>query len=205
MAPTVERPDTGSLERELHELEQDEAQLKDRTSNIERLNVLSFLIALLAFGVAMVAIVFALSNNDNGTTDNMMGSSSTGSAMSGAGMMGSRNGANAAPAGVHTVNVQLGEMWVRPQYSSVEAGKVTFAARNVGKVEHELMIERAPIAMDAPGKPNEEAAQGMIEDMEPGQSGQMTLKLKPGSYVLFCNVPGHFAAGQHVRFTMTSG
>src|SRR5262245_28499928 len=103
MAPTAERPDTGSLERELHELEKDEAQLRERTSGIERLNVLSFLIALLAFGVAIVAVVLALSNDDNTATDNIMGSSSNPSAMSGAGMMGSRSGATAAPAGVHTV------------------------------------------------------------------------------------------------------
>jgi uncharacterized cupredoxin-like copper-binding protein len=106
-------------------------------------------------------------------------------------------------AGVHTVGVKLGEMWVRPQYTSVQAGKVTFVAQSVGKLEHELMVERAPIAMDGPGRPTEEAAQGMIEDMEPGEGGQMTLKLKPGSYVLFCNVTGNYAAGPHVRFTVT--
>jgi uncharacterized cupredoxin-like copper-binding protein len=58
--------------------------------------------------------------------------------------------------------------------------------------------------MDGPGRPNEAAAQGMIEDMEPGASGRMTVKLTPGTYILFCNVPGHYAAGQHIRFTVTS-
>ncbi len=28
-------------------------------------------------------------------------------------------------------------------------------------------------------------------------------KLKPGNYVLFCNVSGHYAAGQHIPFTVT--
>ena len=32
------------------------------------------------------------------------------------------------------------------------------------------MIERMPLKMDRPGRPNEEAAQGMIEDMEPGKA-----------------------------------
>jgi uncharacterized cupredoxin-like copper-binding protein len=120
--------------------------------------------------------------------------------------MGSGNAAGAAtpaPAGVHTVQVKLREMWVRPQYTSVQAGKVTFVARNTGQVKHELMIERAPLKMDGPGRPNEEAAQGMIEDMDPGRSGRMTLNLTPGDYVLFCNVPGHYAAGQHISFTVT--
>ena len=111
---------------------------------------------------------------------------------------------NAAPAGVHRIDVKLGEMWVRPQYSSVSAGKITFVAHNTGQVEHELMVERSPLKMDAPGQPTEEAAQGMIEDMGPGESGKMTVKLGPGSYVLFCNVTGHYAAGQHTPFTVTA-
>jgi uncharacterized cupredoxin-like copper-binding protein len=32
----------------------------------------------------------------------------------------------------------------------------------------------------------------------------MTLKLTPGNYMLFCNVSGHYAAGQHIRFSVTS-
>jgi uncharacterized cupredoxin-like copper-binding protein len=101
------------------------------------------------------------------------------------------------------VTAQLGDYWVRPDVSSVPAGKVTFTAKNVGKVPHELMIERMPIKMDAPGQPNEEAAQGMIDDMGPGESGHMTLNLKPGTYELFCNAPGHYAMGQHTMFKVT--
>jgi uncharacterized cupredoxin-like copper-binding protein len=124
--------------------------------------------------------------------------------MNGGTMMGSTAVGNAAPASVRTIDVKLGEMWVKPNYTSVKAGRVTFAATNTGQLEHELMIERMPLKMDAPGRPNEEAAQGMIEDMEPGESGRMTLKLTPGQYVLFCNVAGHYAAGQHIRFNVTS-
>jgi uncharacterized cupredoxin-like copper-binding protein len=199
--PKTPMPDP--LERELHELEHEEERLEERTSSVERLNILTLLLALIALGASMAAIALAVSNDDNGSTGPLMGSGSNSSAMSGGAMMGSASGGQPAPAGVHTVRVKLGEMWVRPQYTSVQAGKVTFVAQNVGKVEHELMVERAPIAMDGPGRPTEEAAQGMIEDMEPGEGGQMTLKLKPGGYVLFCNVPGHYAAGQHVRFTVT--
>ena len=32
----------------------------------------------------------------------------------------------------------------------------------------------------------------------------LTLNLKPGKYQLFCNVPGHYAAGQHIPFTVTA-
>jgi uncharacterized cupredoxin-like copper-binding protein len=196
-------PAADALERELHELEHEEQRLEERTSSVEALNILTLLLALVALGAAIVAIVIAVSNDGNGSTGPMMSSSSNRSAMPGGAMMGSASRGQAAPGGVHTVRVKLGEMWVRPQYTSVQAGKVTFVARNTGQVEHELMVERAPIAMDGPGRPTEDAAQGMIEDMEPGEGGQMTVKLEPGSYVLFCNVTGHYAAGQHVRFTVT--
>ncbi len=72
------------------------------------------------------------------------------------------------------------------------------------RAPHELMIERAPIKLESPGKPDEMAAQGMIQDMKTGQTGQMTVQLKPGNYVLFCNVSGHYAAGQHIPFTVTA-
>jgi uncharacterized cupredoxin-like copper-binding protein len=31
----------------------------------------------------------------------------------------------------------------------------------------------------------------------------MTVNLKPGMYELFCNVPGHYAMGQHTMFKVT--
>ena len=74
---------------------------------------------------------------------------------------------------------------------------------NSGRLIHELMVERAPIKTDGPGRPNEDASIGMIEDMKPGTSGRMTLQLKPGTYELFCNVTEHYAAGQHTTFTVT--
>lgn len=205
--------ETKSLEDELHELVEQENALEGRANSLALTNVLGFLFAFLAFAVSIIAILVALSNNNdnNGMGQRNMGSSSSvgspsssGSAMSGGGMMGSKTAvAKAAPAGTHTVLVKLGEMWVRPQYTSIKAGKTTFVASNTGQVTHELMIERMPIKMDGPGRPNEDAAQGMIDDMKPGASGKMTLNLKPGTYVLFCNVPGHYAAGQHIRFTVT--
>jgi uncharacterized cupredoxin-like copper-binding protein len=199
---------TEHLEDEVHELERTEVELTRRTDSLELTNVLAFLFAFLALAGSVVAIIIAASNgngNGNGNGGNMMGSvnNSTRSGMPGGGMMGTQAAGTAAPAGAHTVPVTLGEMWVRPRYTSVEAGKVTFVAHNTGQVTHELMVERMPLKMDGPGRPNEEAAQGMIEDMEPGASGKMTLKLTPGNYALFCNVTGHYAAGQHIGFTVT--
>ena len=36
---------------------------------------------------------------------------------------------------------------------------------------------------------------GETEEMEPNAEKTITLDLKPGAYLLICNVPGHYAAG----------
>lgn len=44
---------------------------------------------------------------------------------------------------------------------------------------------------------------GEVSELEPGKSGSLTLNLDPGAYLLYCNVPGHYAAGMWVEFTVT--
>jgi len=200
MSTTIETPpEARSLEDELHELQSDEKRFETRLQKSQ------MAVAIAAFGaliLAVAAIAIALANKSNNTTVMMRGTAPAarhGGGMPGGGMMGQGRGAATS----RTINVQLGEMYARPNASSITAGKVTFVARNDGKLVHELMVERMPMRMDGPGRPNEKAALGMIQDMQPGASGKMTLNLKPGTYQLFCNVPGHYAAGQHAVFTVT--
>ena len=117
-----------------------------------------------------------------------------------------RDTAARAPArtGPRRVRVELGEMYVRPSVRSIGAGKVTFVVRNVGKLEHELIVSRIPVVMEAPGMPDHHAGLGMTDHMGPGGKGKLTLRMKPGTYELFCNVPGHYAAGQRLRFKVRS-
>jgi uncharacterized cupredoxin-like copper-binding protein len=220
MSATVDHetePATAELADELHELESQEAALEQRTRSLEFSGPLAMIFALFALALAAGAFVVALSKDNNNGGATMMnrvangGGSDTGQP---AGMMGSsgmmmgfgghgRFTQSQMSAAAHgRVYVQLGDYWAAPTVSSVKAGKVTFVAKNVGQVPHELMVERMPIKMDAPNEPNEDAAQGMIPDMDAGKSGRMTMNLKPGQYVLFCNVTGHYAAGQHILFTV---
>ncbi len=87
---------------------------------------------------------------------------------------------------------------------SVNAGKVTFEANNDSKdVVHEMVV--APLASpdailpfnEGEGKVDEDAAGhiGEVAELEPGQSGALTVNLKPGTYILYCNIPGHYMAG----------
>ena len=44
---------------------------------------------------------------------------------------------------------------------------------------------------------------GETEEMQPGASKTLTLDLKPGTYLLICNVAGHYAAGMWTVLTVT--
>jgi uncharacterized cupredoxin-like copper-binding protein len=208
MAPTLDKPpEAPSLEEELHQLEEDENKLESRASTLELNTILIALLGGFALIFSIAALAVALirtgGNNNGVSAPAAAAPAATGSTGMGSGMMGGANQTAPVVGGAHVITAQLGEMFVRPSVTSVPAGKVTFQAKNIGKVTHELMVERMPMKFDSPGHPTESAAQGMIEDMDPGRAGKMTLTLKPGKYMLFCNVPGHYAAGQHTVLTVT--
>ena len=101
-------------------------------------------------------------------------------------------------------NMKMAIMGIDVDQASVPAGKVTFNVANVSKeTVHEMLV--SPIAgpdvtlpfIANENRVNEEAwgDLGEVSELDPGKAGSLTLDLKPGLYVLFCNVPGHFTAG----------
>ena len=202
------------LADELHQLEAQEAVLERRTHSLELSGPLTLVLSVAALALSIAAFVVALSNDSSGKSGSVMpaaaartgmmsGGASQGM-MSGSDARGRFSAATIAQAARGKVYVQLGDYWVAPSVASVRAGKVSFYATNVGKVPHELMVERMPIKFDSPMHPTEDAALGMVEDMDTGETGRMTVDLSPGRYMLFCNVTGHYAAGQHTVVRVTA-
>lgn len=87
---------------------------------------------------------------------------------------------------------------------SVPAGKVTFAVTNTAKeIQHEMLV--SPIKdentvlpyIENENRVDEEASGdlGEVSELDPGKSGALTLDLKPGLYILYCNIPGHYTWG----------
>jgi Uncharacterized copper-binding protein len=110
---------------------------------------------------------------------------------------------------VHAVTINMSEFFFKPNDVTVPAGKVAITAPNIGKVEHELVllktdVDPAKLKTEHDLEVNEEAysGPGEIPDVEPGQTGRTTLTLKPGTYVMICNVPGHYKAGMYGRLTV---
>jgi len=88
----------------------------------------------------------------------------------------------AAPpaAGEQALKIALSEFKFDPNTAEVQAGRVKFELTNVGAVEHNFVIT--------------ETGQ-RIEAIPPGQTGELSVGLKPGTYHIECDVPGHKEAG----------
>jgi len=91
-----------------------------------------------------------------------------------------------------------------------KAGNVTFQVKNSSKeTVHEMVVIPSPADGKVPysdkdSKFDEDAAGhlGEVSELEPGKSGSVTLDLKPGKYILSCNVATHYANGMWAVFTV---
>jgi hypothetical protein len=113
----------------------------------------------------------------------------------------------AQAAGTGKVNAIVSEYIVRPKPKTVAPGKVQFVVKNVGGETHEFVVVRgsdpAALPTDADGAVDETqipAADmiGEVEDIASQKTGKTSLKLKAGTYIVFCNIVVEDAAGGKV-------
>lgn len=89
-------------------------------------------------------------------------------------------GLGAAP----PVRLAAKEFQFTPKDLAAYAGGVTFVVQNQGAIEHNLVVA-AP----------EGNAVAQIAIIEPGETTVLQASLPPGTYTLYCNLPGHKDAG----------
>ena len=118
------------------------------------------------------------------------------------------------PAVPEGVAVTVDQWSVVSSTSTYAAGPVTFTATNGGTIDHELVVLRTKTAAaDIPvasfegeqGRINEDTAGtnvGETGDLISGSTKTFSVDLKPGHYVLFCNLPGHYESGMHIDVTV---
>jgi uncharacterized cupredoxin-like copper-binding protein len=95
--------------------------------------------------------------------------------------------------------------------TSVPAGEVTFKVVKTSRdIVHEMIVAPAepprPLPFDkAALAVREETAThlGEVSELDPGATGSLQLTLKPGSYILYCNVPGHYMLGMWTEISVT--
>lgn len=105
-----------------------------------------------------------------------------------------------------TVNVAMKEWGLSPKPTSAKAGKITFVVKNTGFLKHEFLVLKTNTkANKLPQKGTTAVVSGLIGKIAQYKGGltkTLSLTLKPGHYILLCNVPAHYKAGQHVDFTV---
>jgi uncharacterized cupredoxin-like copper-binding protein len=107
-----------------------------------------------------------------------------------------------------TVSATEQEFKLSPKPTKVKTGKVTFTVRNIGHLAHEFIVLKTNIAANKLPKKGQRAVEvgrvGRIPgEIKAGQTKTLTLNLKPGKYVLLCNLPAHYASGQYAAFTVS--
>jgi uncharacterized cupredoxin-like copper-binding protein len=154
--------------------------------------------AVLAFAIALatlLAVAFKLQAHPTVHTTIIRGASAA---------TPPKSAAPAAPP--RTVGVTLREFKLNPTANTAAAGKVTFHVSNTGKITHEFVVLRTSHPANAlplvHGRADESGNVGETGDVKPGQSKSLTLNLPAGHYVLVCNLPGHYLAGQHADLTV---
>lgn len=139
--------------------------------------------------------------------------------MMGPGMMGPawnqgqwNQGQRPAYPGMMGPGMMGGVMSIRTDQGTVKAGSVSFEVTNWSRsVLHEMLV----VAVDSPTTalpydytalkiPEEQVkVLGEASDLQPNITKTVDLTLTPGSYLLICNVPGHYASGMVAAITVT--
>jgi uncharacterized cupredoxin-like copper-binding protein len=70
-----------------------------------------------------------------------------------------------------------------------KAGPVTFDVKNVGKLPHDFVIQGGGLNEKTP-------------TLNPGATAKLKVTLKPGSYDVYCSIPGHKQAGMDVKLNV---
>lgn len=108
------------------------------------------------------------------------------------------------------VGVTLRDFAIELDDTSASAGEVTFDVHNDGPSIHEFVVFKTDLAPDAlPTDEDGLVEEGEsfepideIEDIAAGADHELTIDAVAGDYVLICNIPGHYAQGMAVGFTV---
>jgi uncharacterized cupredoxin-like copper-binding protein len=162
--------------------------------------------AVIALGLALVELIAIAAKLDNSSTPAKVPRTPAAATVAPAAAAPVPAAPTAAPVvPARRIAVALKEYSVSPTSTTGRAGRVTFNVRNAGAITHEFVVLRTakPAADLLKGARADESGNvGETGDLQPGQAKTISLKLKPGHYALICNLPGHYAAGQHTDFTV---
>ena len=97
-------------------------------------------------------------------------------------------------AAAQSIPVTLSEWKLKLGRDTVPAGKITFQVKNEGTMTHGFFVRGNGVQQGSP-------------DIPVGQSGSLTVTLKPGSYTVYCPLAdlSHRKAGMLATLVVTGG
>ena len=93
-----------------------------------------------------------------------------------------------AAAAAATVPIEAHEFSLSPADQHAAPGNITIQYKNAGSIEHTLLIDGV--------------AGFKLDVAKGGDVESATVKLEPGTYILYCDIPGHRAAGMEAHLTV---
>jgi uncharacterized cupredoxin-like copper-binding protein len=107
------------------------------------------------------------------------------------------------------IAARVAEYRIRTDRVTAPSGDVSFDIRNDGRLAHDFVVLRSDHSADALPRDSRERdtvaeydSGTVVDDAEvaPGRTVTLRTSLEPGTYVLLCNLPGHYARGMHTAF-----
>jgi plastocyanin len=92
-----------------------------------------------------------------------------------------------APAGDNAINAVEKDFAIALDKTTIKAGSITINVKNNGPSPHNIEIKELSKA---------------TANIDPGKSATLAVDLKPGTYTVICNIPGHEQLGMHVTLTV---
>jgi uncharacterized cupredoxin-like copper-binding protein len=110
------------------------------------------------------------------------------------------------------IEVGLSTFGITLSTNTMKAGPVTFVVRNNATDQtHEFVVaqtdlpaDQIPVNSDTHLIDEEQlTVLGEVEDLGSGALKRLTLDLKPGRYLLLCNLASHYQSGMYAELTVT--
>ncbi len=111
-----------------------------------------------------------------------------------------------------TVKASLKDYSINLDPTSHAQGEITFKINNAGPSQHEFVVvktdlDAANLPYDSEKFEVDESSDKLTsvdekEDINSGSSTSLEVKLQPGHYVIFCNIPTHYQQGMRSNFTV---
>jgi len=88
------------------------------------------------------------------------------------------------------IAITLGDYFISPQELRAQAGRITFAVTNRGRVGHNFRVR------------DEDGERVQVTTLLPGDSGAESADLQPGDYKMLCTVANHEELGMSGRLVV---